>query len=80
MTTIEKIKWLNKGITLGKRDCEVCQNLTDKSVGEGTKTAEIYCGDYDYVKFLLNALGELGIEGEFETYTIDGEWHVEVKL
>ncbi len=76
MTTIEKIKWLNKGIALGEK----CRNLTDGKRGQGTKTAEIYCGDYDYVKFLLNALGELGIEGEFETYTIDGEWHVEVSI
>ena len=73
MKLIEKIKWLNKGIALGEK----CRNLTDAPVGEGTS---IYCGDYDYVTFLLHALGELGVEGEFDTYTVDGEWHVEVKL
>ena len=73
MTTIEKIKWLNKGIRLG----EFCRNLTGKPVGEGT---EIYCGDEDRAEFLVQALGELGIKAACEIYTVDGEYHVEVKL
>ena len=76
MTTIEKIKWLNKGIRLG----EFCRNLTDEPVGQGSKTAEIYCGSEDYAEFLIRALGELGINAECEIFTIDGEYHVEVKL
>jgi hypothetical protein len=42
-------------------DGENCSNLTDESVGEGTQTAEIYCGDEDYAKFLIDALGKLGL-------------------
>lgn len=79
MKAIEKIKWLNRGIRLGKRDCEVCQNLTEAPVGEGTQTAEIYCGDEDRAAFLVQALGELGIKAECEIYTVDGEYHVEVR-
>lgn len=77
MKTIEKIKWLNKGIRLG----EMCRNLTGGSVGEGQpKTAEIYAGDEDRAEFLVQALGEIGINAKCEIYTIDGEYHVEVKL
>lgn len=76
MTITEKIKWLNKGIRLG----EFCRNLADESVGEGSKTAEIYCGDEYYAEFLIDALGKLGIKAECEIFTIDGEYHVEVKL
>lgn len=76
MNLTEKIKWMNKGIALG----EFCRNLTDEPVGEGTKTAEIYCGDEYYAEFLINALGQLGIKAECEIFTVDGEYHVEVKL
>lgn len=76
MTLTEKIKWLNKGIRLG----EFCRNLTDGERGQGTlKTTEIYCGDEDRAEFLVQALGELGIKAECEIYTVDGEYHVEVK-
>lgn len=82
MTLTEKIKWLNKGITLGKWRAKVekCQNLTDSPVGQGSKTAEIYCGDEYYAEFLIRALGELGIKADCEIFTVDGEYHVEVKL
>ena len=76
MKTIEKIKWLNRGISIAER----CRNLTGASVGEGSKTAEIYCGDEDYAEFLIRALGELGIKADCDIFTIDGEYHVEVKL
>ena len=39
MTTIEKIKWLNRGIALGK----MCRNLTD-----GKRRQEADCGTQDY--------------------------------
>ena len=73
MTTTEKIKWLNKGIALGEK----CRNLTGESVGEGTS---IYCGDEDRAAFLIDALEELGLNADCEVFTIDGEYHVEVKL
>ena len=76
MTLTEKITWMNKGIRLG----EFCRNLSSNSVGQGTKTAEIYCGDEDYAKFLIDALGKLGLGAQCEIFTIDGEYHVEVKL
>lgn len=59
---------------------EICSNLTDEPVGEGSKTAEIYCGDEDYAEFLIRALGQLGIKADCEIFTVDGEYHVEVKL
>ena len=39
MTLLEKIKWLNRGIAIGKwlAKVEICQNLTDDKRGEGTK-------------------------------------------
>lgn len=76
MTTIEKIKWMNVGLGLG----EICRDLTDGKRGQGGKTAEIYCGDEYYAEFLIRALGELGLNAECEIYTVDGEYHVEVKL
>ena len=63
METIEKIKWLNRGIALGKK----CRILTDGKRGQGSKTAEIYCGD----EFLLWTLGELGLNAECEIYTVE---------
>lgn len=57
-----------------------CRNLTDGKRGQGSKTAEIYCGDEYYAEFLIRALGELGIKAETEIYTVDGEYHVEVKM
>lgn len=69
MELTEKIKWLNTGIGLGKR--------VGKTVG---KTASIYSGDEDRAAFLIQALGELGLEAECDIYTIDGEYYVEVKL
>lgn len=65
---MDKIKWINMGMNL------------QKNHGKLGKTAEIYCGDEDRAEFLIDALGQLGIKGEFETYTVDGEYHVEVKI
>lgn len=81
MKTIEKIKWMNVGITLGKWRAKVenCLNLTDAPVGQGSQTTEIYCGDEYTAEFLIRALGELGIKAECEIFTVDGEYHVEVK-
>ena len=58
---------------------EECRNLTDGKRGQGSKTTEIYCGDEYYAEFLIDALGKLGIKAETEIYTVDGEYHVEVK-
>lgn len=80
MKTIEKIKWMNVGIGLQKHYGEKCRDLTDSKRGQGSKTAEIYCGDEYYAEFLIRALGELGIKAETEIYTVDGEYHVEVKM
>ena len=76
MNLTEKIKWLNKGIRLG----EYCRNLSANERGQGSKTAEIYCGDEDYAKFLIDALGQLGIKAECEIFTVDGEYHLEVRM
>lgn len=82
MKTVEKIKWMNAGIRLEKWRAEVekSQILTDGKRGQGSKTAEIYCGDEDYAEFLIRALGELGIKADCEIFTVDGEYHVEVKM
>ena len=58
-------------------EAENCRNLTDESVGEGTS---IYCGDEDRAEFLIQALGELGLNADCEIYTIDGEYFVGVIL
>ena len=68
METMERFKWINLGMSL------------QKSHGKLDKTAEIYCGDEDRAEFLVQALGELGLKAECEIYTVDGEYHVEVKL
>ena len=65
---MNKIKWINMGMSL------------QKNHGRLGKTAEIYCGDEDYARFLIDAFGQLGIEGDFDTYTIDGEYFVEVRV
>ena len=82
MNLTEKLKWFNSGIRLGKWRAQVenCKNLTPEQVGEGSKTAEIYCGDEYYAEFLIGALGQLGIKADTEIYTVDGEYHVKVKL
>lgn len=65
---MEKIKLINLGMSLQKNRCKL------------GKTACIYCGDEDRAAFLIEALGELGLDAECETYTIDGEFHVKVIL
>lgn len=79
MNLTEKIKLINQGMRL-QRYVDECRNLTGGPVGEGSKTAEIYCGDEYYAEFLIRALGELGIKADTEIYTVDGEYHVEVRL
>lgn len=68
MKTMERFKWINLGMSL------------QKNHGKLGKTAEIYAGDEDRAEFLVQALGELGLNAECEIYTVDGEYHVEVKL
>lgn len=68
MKTMEKINFLNAGVSL------------QKNHGKLGKTANIYAGDEDRAEFLVQALGELGLNAECEIYTVDGEYHVEVKL
>lgn len=77
MKTIEKIKWLNRGIALGKRDCEVCQNLTGAAVGEGT-SKRIYCGTEDYVEFFETVISTLGLDVKYEIEDVDGELEIAV--
>lgn len=82
LATQERILKLKKArLNLAERIyAEECRNLTGAPVGQGTKTAEIYCGDEDRAEFLVQALGELGIKADTEIYTVDGEYHVEVRL
>ena len=83
LKTQERILKIKKArLKLAERIADVARsrNLTDAPVGQGSKTAEIYCGDEYYAEFLIRALGELGIKAETEIYTVDGEYHVEVKL
>ena len=65
----EKIKNINLGMAFQKRASRIQQ-----------KPVEIYCGDEDRAEFLLQALGELGLNAEREIYTINGEYYVEVRL
>lgn len=67
MKTIDKIKAINLGMSLQKHH------------GKQGKTAQIYCGDELRAAFLIQALGEIGLRAECETYTVDGEYFVEVK-
>ena len=78
MTTQERIIKVKK---LRLKFADKCRNLTGSPVGEGKpKTANIYAGDEDRAEFLVQALGELGINAECEIYTTDGEYMVEVRL
>lgn len=63
----QRIKDINTGVALGKRS------------QRDYKPAEIYCGDEDRAAFLVMALAELGLDAQCEIFTIDGEYHVEVK-
>lgn len=82
MNLTEKIKYINQGMRLQRYvdEVEKCQDLTDDKRGQGTQTTEIYCGSEDYAEFLIQALGKMGLGASCETYTIDGEYHVEVRL
>lgn len=75
MTATEKIKWMNKGIALAKLTDDINER-TDALI-EGT-AKEIYCGDEDRAEFLMSALLELGYKGDFDVFTVDGEYFVEV--
>jgi hypothetical protein len=74
MKTIEKIKWLNKGIRLG----EFCRNLTGDSVGEGAEK-RIYAGTEEYVEFFETIISTLGIEANYDIEMVDGELEIVVK-
>lgn len=61
------------------------QRIKDINTGMGLAKkihpATIYCGDEDRAEFLILALEELGINtDQCETFTVDGEYHVEVKI
>lgn len=79
MTTIEKIKWLNKGIRLEKWRAEVekSQILTEPSVGEGTPK-RIYCGTEDFVEFFETIISTLGLDVRYEVEMVDGELEIVV--
>ena len=66
---MEKIKNINLGMAFQKRASRIQQ-----------KPVKIYCGDKDRAEFLLQALGQLGLNAEREIYTINGEYYVEVRL
>ncbi len=92
MKTIEKIKWLNRGISMGER----CRNLTGASVGEGTSTycsncdyydafkdmlaeeKRIYAGTADYVEFFETIISTLGLDKyiDYEVEDVDGELEI----
>lgn len=73
MKTIEKIKWLNKGISMGER----CRNLTGAPVGEGA-SKRIYCGTEDYVEFFETVISTLGIDVNYRIEDCDGELEITV--
>lgn len=75
MTVTEKIKWLNRGITLGKWRAKVenCQNLTEVPVGEGSR---IYCGTEDYVEFFETIISTLGLSIDYQVEMVDGEYEI----
>lgn len=80
MTLTEKIKWLNKGITLGKWRAEVenCQNLTDGKRGQGVEK-RIYAGTEDFVNFFETVISTLGIEANYDIEICDGEYEIVMK-
>ena len=69
---MEKIKNINLGMAFQKRASRI-QQMPKKPV-------KIYCGDKDRAEFLLQALGQLGLNAQCEIYTTDGEFMGEVKL
>ena len=66
---MEKIKNINLGMAFQKRASRIQH-----------KPVKIYCGDKDRAEFLLQALGQLGLNAQCEIYTTDGEYYVEVRL
>ena len=75
--TLENQERILKIKKLRLKLAEKCRNLIDGKRGQGTS---IYCGDEDRAEFLIQSLVELGIDADCEIYTVDGEYHVEVKL
>ena len=69
---MEKIKNINLGLAFQKRASRI-QQMPKKPV-------EIFCGDEDKAEFLVQTLEELRLNAECEIYTVDGEYHVEVRL
>ena len=69
---MEKIKHINLGMAFQKRASRIQQ--------KPKKPVEIFCGDEDRAEFLVQTLGELGLNAEREIYTINGEYYVEVRL
>lgn len=74
MKTIEKIKWLNKGIRLG----EMCRNLTDGKRGQGIEK-RIYAGTEDYVEFFETIISTLGLQVDYEVEDCDGEKEIVIR-
>ena len=68
----EKIKNINLGMAFQKMASRI-QQMPKKPV-------KIFCGDEDRTEFLLQALGQLGLNAQCEIFTVDGEFMVEVKL
>ena len=66
----EKIKNINLGMVFQKR-ASCIQQMPKKPV-------KIFCGDEDRAKFLLQALGQLGLNAEGEIFSVDGEYFVGV--
>ena len=69
---MEKIKNINLGMAFQKRASRIQQ--------KPKKPVKIFCGDEDRAEFLVQTLGELGLNAEREIYTINGEYYVEVRF
>ena len=80
MTLTEKIKWLNKGITLGKWSAKVenCKFLTDGKRGQGT-SKRIYLGTEDELMLFRKINSTLGLNLDYEVEDVDGEIEIVVK-
>lgn len=87
MKTIEKIKWLNKGMALqrefGKPDNKKENQCSNCYCYEAFKEMlaeekRIYCGIEDYVEFFKNIISTLGLDEwiEYRVEDVDGELEI----
>lgn len=67
MTMMEKIKFLNAGVNLGKQ-------VNSKKIH-----TRIYCGTEDELMLFRRIIAALGLNVEYEVEDVDGEIEVVVK-